>query len=1020
MNGAVSSFFRANVEAWPDGFPRPPAADPRGAGGERGAMQDSVGAAEHLLATIDVASSRTLLVIGLGLGYVLDVLDRRGWTGRVVAFEPEPALVDAWLRRRDWREWLASGRLTILLGPSYQGLDRVVPSLDPERADPVVVVNHAVAATCVDASKDALRIAARAWFGARANQAARRQNAGRYLLNSLRNVRALAAEGDAAALAGGFTGVPGLVVGAGPSLDRNLPEIVRHRDRLLIVAADTALRPLLSAGVPPHFVVAVDPSEANARHLTDLPSCPDTHLVAEGSLDPEALRHFAGRTFFFRVADHHPWPWLKSVGIDRGRLRAWGSVLTTAFDLALTMGCDPIVFAGADLAFTDGRPYARGTTFEEDWRREQAWGQTLEQSWAARLGEWPEVFENGVDGAPVRTAPHLRSFRDWIVSEASKATGRTVVNATGRGILGGDGVRPGTLAEMCAARPSLPPSIREAIGLRYRDRARASVHFTSPLVSDEVQRNWIAFAGVPADAITGALQARPRAANVDLAPSRVDRFALPDDPAAEPTNPVAVNDRAAGERLDHGLSETDAVYLAGLAQTTSIQRVALTDPSQDLLAVLRRESRDLRFGQALVVIDDVGIAVGAQVRRAADALLCERPDLWLECRRFVDHGSRLTVIRGDAARWTPPAIDADAVKWDPAHQAVAESLAPIVAGHLTPTSVVDLGCGAGYWLNALATQGVATVRGITPRPDGDPVVPDLIRAPLDAIPDLGRRFDVCLCLEVVQRLPPDAQDALIAACARLSDVVVFSSRVPGCPDSSPHDRPMPYWAAKFWRHGYVFDDAVRRLIEGRWNFPRTVFDGLLVFRRQFTPAQAADPSLSEFVLASAARAYDPWVQSIWWAVLASDRLVPEAPPPPRSPMTSWVIPPARLAPASGSMRVFRFRTDAARWYLTHPACAISVLEDGQPLPDIATAEGLASAATGGWVRWRDEVTIKASDGSDPRTNGRQHTLVLPSHVAWAESQPLTDGLHGGWRSFAGLGDLPPTDEMATRSMTNGG
>jgi hypothetical protein len=34
--------------------------------------------------------------------------------------------------------------------------------------------------------------------------------------------------------------------------------------------------------------------------------------------------------------------------------------------------------------------------------------------------------------------------------------------------------------------------------------------------------------------------------------------------------------------------------------------------------------------------------------------------------------------------------------------------------------------------------------------------------------------------------------------------------------------------------------------------------------------------------------------------------------------------------------------------------------------------------------------FRSSDGSDPRVNGRCYTIDLPSHVAWAESQPLAD------------------------------
>ena len=34
----------------------------------------------------------------------------------------------------------------------------------------------------------------------------------------------------------------------------------------------------------------------------------------------------------------------------------------------LGLGCDPIVFTGADLAYTDGLLYCRNTTYEPEWR----------------------------------------------------------------------------------------------------------------------------------------------------------------------------------------------------------------------------------------------------------------------------------------------------------------------------------------------------------------------------------------------------------------------------------------------------------------------------------------------------------------------------------------------------------------------------------------------------------------------------------------------------------------------------
>jgi hypothetical protein len=229
-------------------------------------------------------------------------------------------------------------------------------------------------------------------------------------------------------------------VAAGPSLDRALPVLREVQHSAVLVTVDTALRPLLDAGITPHVVVAVDPSESNGRHLTDLPPCPATHLVAEGSLDSLALGGFAGRTFFFRVADHQPWPWLRRHGRDVGTLRAWGSVLTSAFDLALRMGCDALIFTGADLAYTGGRPYARGVVYEEDWRRRAEWGTPIEQQWAEAIGARPPVMEPDVAGRETRTAAKLVAFRNWLLEQMRRETGRRFLNATGGGILHGTGI----------------------------------------------------------------------------------------------------------------------------------------------------------------------------------------------------------------------------------------------------------------------------------------------------------------------------------------------------------------------------------------------------------------------------------------------------------------------------------------------------------------------------------------------------------------------------------------------------
>ncbi len=1012
MSGSPETIYRANLAAWPAAVPPVPAgaaaarvrvdANPPHpallmADGDQWvavhSRRDPLREAERSLAAVDAAASSTLFVIGLGLGYLLDVLDRQGWTGTVVALEPEPACVEALLRRRDCRDWFGSGRLSIVVAPDYEGLDRVAPTLSPNRADPVVIVNPVMARLDPLLIEEALRRTARAWFGARANQEARARNGGRYLLNTLRNTSAICQAANVDRLANRFAGLPAVLVAAGPSLNRNLAELAPLRSRAIVIAADTALRPMLQAAIEPDLVVAVDPGEANARHLVDLPPCPHVGLVAEGSLDREAMRGFHGRLFVFRVGDHHPWPWLRAQQVDAGRLRAWGSVLTTAFDLALKLGCNPIVFTGADLGFTEGQPYARGTTYEEDWRREAAWGRPLDESWAARVAEWPETLEPGIAGVAVRTAPHLRAFRDWLVTEAGRATGRRIVNATGRGILVGPAVGLASLGDVLGDAPPLPETVRTTLRLQAAGGAGPSP--SAAAVTADVMRAWREFGRVTDADIERALgRSAPATAAALPPPPAVDR-----PPSRTPTT-------APPDARLIGLSAADAGCVAALGQTHTLRWLELRDAAQDLTAQLRQIAQDLGVDDAVVIVDRVAQAVGGQVRRAVDALLCERPDLWLDYRRFTDQSSVVSIIRADAGRRRSDPAGIDRAKWDPAHAAVADRLVGLIAEQLQPRSVIDLGCGAGFWLQAFERRGAQRLLGLTPRDTTAAVHPGVRRCDAGMWPpaadwvslgDAGpqERFDLCLALEVAQELPPAQHAGFIAECTRRSDVVVFSSRIPGASDGSPFARPLAYWAAGFWQHGYVLDDTLRPRVDDHWGFPWTLFDVLVVFRRApHLAGGAVDGPLAGAMHRTAVRLHELYQQNVWWAVRAN--AVQERAPAPAGPVHTprriWHVPAWRMAGEPGELRTVVFRTDAARWYLTDPRAEVQVVVGDRELPRLAQLEALAHFPAAGWTLTRDELTIKSGDGSDPRSNGQPYGVRLPAFVAWAEEQSLADCL----------------------------
>ena len=146
---------------------------------------------------------------------------------------------------------------------------------------------------------------------------------------------------------------------------------------------------------------------------------------------------------------------------------------------------------------------------------------------------------------------------------------------------------------------------------------------------------------------------------------------------------------------------------------------------------------------------------------------------------------------------------------------------PLVLGWVSPTSVVDVGCGTGTWLAAIRRRGVEDVVGV----DGSPVPGDLLQIPrerflvrdLSKPLDLGRTFDLALCLEVAEHLPAAAAGTLVASLAALAPVVLFSAAIPGQGGVGHVNEEWPRaWAERFAAAGYSWADPIRPRI---WDDP---------------------------------------------------------------------------------------------------------------------------------------------------------------------------------------------------------
>ncbi len=158
------------------------------------------------------------------------------------------------------------------------------------------------------------------------------------------------------------TDVTGIVVAAGPSLNKNIKELKKAKGKAFIIAVDTALKPLLQEGIIPDMFFIVDAQKPldliKEEEVRKIP------MVTTLNATPEILEYHKGKKFFFDENYQFAENIMLKSGLRWGGVETGGSVATNAFSLLYKLGLKTIILVGQDLALTGNKTHADGT-FEE-------------------------------------------------------------------------------------------------------------------------------------------------------------------------------------------------------------------------------------------------------------------------------------------------------------------------------------------------------------------------------------------------------------------------------------------------------------------------------------------------------------------------------------------------------------------------------------------------------------------------------------------------------------------------------
>ena len=162
----------------------------------------------------------------------------------------------------------------------------------------------------------------------------------------------------ALAFANAFKGKTGLLLAGGPSLDEALPWALEHREQVLIVAVSRISRRLLEVGLIPDIIVSIDPSDkmfAVSKEMLQMPKGP--LLVNGDHVSSLLLASWPGPHAY--LGERFPW---KTEENPDNLICQGPTVTNSAINLMITMGCDKILIAGMDLAYSsDGYSHAKGS-----------------------------------------------------------------------------------------------------------------------------------------------------------------------------------------------------------------------------------------------------------------------------------------------------------------------------------------------------------------------------------------------------------------------------------------------------------------------------------------------------------------------------------------------------------------------------------------------------------------------------------------------------------------------------------
>lgn len=218
-----------------------------------------------------------------------------------------------------------------------------------------------------------------------------------------------------------FKGMPAICVASGPSLDQHIDLLRNIGDKALIIAADSVAEKLYKEGIKPHMISIVERVELiYDAYFKEKKFHPESIVVAYSSIYPNIVKEFPGKLMLMGRIGIHFETRLADVLPSYDVMELGQSCAHTSYTTALSLGCEPIILVGQDLAYgTDLNTHAAGINTPE----------MQDHIDNAHIKMGKSLAVKGWHGGEVVTNYIWNKFLEFF-EEAFLKTDRTVINAT--------------------------------------------------------------------------------------------------------------------------------------------------------------------------------------------------------------------------------------------------------------------------------------------------------------------------------------------------------------------------------------------------------------------------------------------------------------------------------------------------------------------------------------------------------------------------------------------------------------